>query len=209
MFPPIRMDEERDAEGDDDQAGPRLLPQAHELPDAHPDLQGARAQLPRPADAPGRERHRLPQRALRRAARPDPRARIHPGRLAPVRHARAARGRSARVLEFVISMLRDFGLDDFELELSMRDDEKSKWIGTDGVLGVLDQRPAQRRARERAQAHRGARRGRVLRSEDRPEDEGCDRPHLAALDRAGRPQPARALRPRVHRTGRRRSTARS
>jgi threonyl-tRNA synthetase len=28
-------------------------------------------------------------------------------------------------------MLRDFGLDDFELELSMRDDEKEKWIGSD------------------------------------------------------------------------------
>ncbi|HWM35001.1 MAG TPA: threonine--tRNA ligase [Pseudolysinimonas sp.] len=38
---------------------------------------------------------------------------------------------ATKVLEFVISMLRDFGLDDFELELSMRDDEKSKWIGTD------------------------------------------------------------------------------
>ncbi|ALJ20359.1 threonine--tRNA ligase [Microbacterium sp. No. 7] len=38
---------------------------------------------------------------------------------------------ATHVLEFVISMLRDFGLDDFELELSMRDDEKSKWIGTD------------------------------------------------------------------------------
>ncbi|MDN3494327.1 threonine--tRNA ligase [Planococcus sp. APC 4015] len=38
---------------------------------------------------------------------------------------------TTRVLEFVISMLRDFGLDDFELELSMRDDEKSKWIGSD------------------------------------------------------------------------------
>ncbi|MCB1273957.1 MAG: threonine--tRNA ligase, partial [Leucobacter sp.] len=36
---------------------------------------------------------------------------------------------ATRVLEFVISMLRDFGLEDFELELSMRDDEKSKWIG--------------------------------------------------------------------------------
>ncbi|WP_458041540.1 MULTISPECIES: threonine--tRNA ligase [Bacteria] len=36
-----------------------------------------------------------------------------------------------RVLDFVISMLRDFGLEDFELELSMRDEEKSKWIGTD------------------------------------------------------------------------------
>lgn len=37
----------------------------------------------------------------------------------------------AKVIEFIISMLRDFGLDDFELELSMRDDEKSKWIGND------------------------------------------------------------------------------
>lgn len=40
-------------------------------------------------------------------------------------------GEVKSVLEFVISMLRDFGLDDFELELSLRDDEKSKWIGTD------------------------------------------------------------------------------
>ncbi|MGL4255828.1 MAG: threonine--tRNA ligase [Microbacterium sp.] len=38
---------------------------------------------------------------------------------------------ATRVLEFVVSMLRDFGLDDFELELSMRDDEKDKWIGSD------------------------------------------------------------------------------
>ncbi len=36
-----------------------------------------------------------------------------------------------KVLEFILSMLRDFGLTDFELELSMKDDEKSKWIGTD------------------------------------------------------------------------------
>ena len=40
-------------------------------------------------------------------------------------------GETAKVLEFVISMLRDFGLDDFELELSMRDDEKTKWLGSD------------------------------------------------------------------------------
>src|SRR5690606_36584781 len=34
-----------------------------------------------------------------------------------------------RVLEFVLALLRDYGLTEFELELSMRDDEKSKWIG--------------------------------------------------------------------------------
>ncbi len=38
---------------------------------------------------------------------------------------------ATKVVEFVISMLRDFGLEEFELELSMRDDEKSKWIGSD------------------------------------------------------------------------------
>jgi threonyl-tRNA synthetase len=34
-----------------------------------------------------------------------------------------------KVLQFVLSLLRDFGLTEFELELSMRDDEKDKWIG--------------------------------------------------------------------------------
>ncbi|WP_045280867.1 threonine--tRNA ligase [Microbacterium oxydans] len=37
----------------------------------------------------------------------------------------------AKVLDFILSMLRDFGLTDFELELSMKDDEKSKWIGSE------------------------------------------------------------------------------
>ena len=55
-------------------------------------------------------------------------------------------GEATRVLDFVISMLRDFGLEDFELELSMRDDEKDKWIGSRRVLGVLDERPPQRRS---------------------------------------------------------------
>lgn len=40
-------------------------------------------------------------------------------------------GEVTKVLEFIIAMLRDFGLDQFELELSMRDDEKAKWIGSD------------------------------------------------------------------------------
>ena len=38
---------------------------------------------------------------------------------------------AGKVLEFIISMLRDFGLEDFELELSMKDNEKDKWIGTE------------------------------------------------------------------------------
>ncbi len=74
----------------DHQARPGLLPEADELPDAHPHLQGAGAQLPRSADAARRERHRVPQRAVGCAARSHPRARLHPGRLAPLRHARSS-----------------------------------------------------------------------------------------------------------------------
>jgi threonyl-tRNA synthetase len=38
-------------------------------------------------------------------------------------------GEVQRTLELVISMLRDFGLTDFYLELSTRDDVKDKWLG--------------------------------------------------------------------------------
>jgi threonyl-tRNA synthetase len=40
---------------------------------------------------------------------------------------------TTKVLEFVLSLLSDFGLTDFRLELSMRDDEKSKWIGDEAI----------------------------------------------------------------------------
>ncbi|WP_241249359.1 threonine--tRNA ligase [Agrococcus sp. KRD186] len=40
---------------------------------------------------------------------------------------------TTKVLEFVLSLLNDFGLTDFRLELSMRDDEKSKWIGDEAI----------------------------------------------------------------------------
>src|SRR3954454_1060788 len=40
------------------------------------------------------------------------------------------------LLDFVLSLLRDFGLDDFYLELSTRDDSKDKFIGTDEQWAV-------------------------------------------------------------------------
>ncbi len=39
----------------------------------------------------------------------------------------------ASTLELVLSMLRDFGLTDFYLELSTRDDVKDKWLGDDSM----------------------------------------------------------------------------
>ena len=56
--------------------------EADELPGAHPDLPPGDQVLPRPAAAAVRERLLPPQRAARRAARPDARAPVHPGRRA-------------------------------------------------------------------------------------------------------------------------------
>src|SRR6201996_890963 len=71
-----------------------LLPEADELPDAHPDLRGARAVLPRAAAAAVRVRHGVPVREVRRGARPDPGPRLHPGRLAHLLHPGSAAGRA-------------------------------------------------------------------------------------------------------------------
>ena len=66
--------------------GRELLPQGDELPDAQPDLQVARAVLPRAAAAALRVRLGLPLREVRRRPRPDPGPRDDPGRLALLRH---------------------------------------------------------------------------------------------------------------------------
>ena len=75
-----------------DRGRARLRHQADELPRPRPDLQARAALVPRAAAAHGRVRHRAPLRAVRRAARPDARARLHAGRRAYVLH-RGADGR--------------------------------------------------------------------------------------------------------------------
>ena len=77
-----------------------------------PDLQSAPAQLSRPAAAPRRVRLLPSQRAVRRAARPDAGARLHPGRRPHLLHARADHGRDRGVLRAAASVYRDFGYDD-------------------------------------------------------------------------------------------------
>ena len=89
MFPAMHLDEERRRGGQRHQAGAGLLPQAHELPDAPPDLPGARPQLSRAAAAAGGVRHRVPLREERNPLGPDPRARPDPGRRARLRDPRA------------------------------------------------------------------------------------------------------------------------
>ena len=74
-----------------------------------------------------RVRHGLPVREVRRAARPDPHPRLHPGRQPHLLHAGAAERRArSRLLDFILSLLRDFGLTEFEAELATRPD---KFVG--------------------------------------------------------------------------------
>lgn len=131
MFPPIQMDEERDAEGNVTKQGQDYYLKPMNCP-MHILIFKERARSYR--DLPMRlaENGTVYRNELSGALHGLTRVRgftqddshlfVTPDQL---------EGEATRVLEFVISMLRDFGLDDFELELSMRDDEKDKWIGSD------------------------------------------------------------------------------
>ncbi len=76
--------------------GHRVLPEAHELPDAHPDLPEPDPELPGAAAAAVRVRHRVPLREVGRGPRPHPRARAHDGRRAHLRD-QGADGRGAAI----------------------------------------------------------------------------------------------------------------
>ncbi|WP_350349985.1 threonine--tRNA ligase [Agromyces sp. G08B096] len=131
MFPPIVMDEERDAEGNITKQGQDYYLKPMNCP-MHILIYKERARSYR--DLPMRlaENGTVYRNELSGALHGLTRVRgftqddshlfVTPEQLEE---------EATRVLEFVISMLRDFGLEDFELELSMRDDEKSKWIGSD------------------------------------------------------------------------------
>ncbi|KAA9110536.1 threonine--tRNA ligase [Microbacterium rhizomatis] len=129
MFPPIRMDEERDAQGEITKQGIDYYLKPMNCP-MHILIYRERARSYR--DLPMRlaENGTVYRNELSGALHGLTRVRgftqddahlfVTPEQL---------EGEVANVLEFVLSLLRDFGLSDFELELSMRDDEKSKWIG--------------------------------------------------------------------------------
>ncbi|MEV1129448.1 threonine--tRNA ligase [Agromyces sp. NPDC049794] len=131
MFPPIRMDEERDPEGNVIKHGQDYYLKPMNCP-MHILIYKERARSYR--DLPMRlaENGTVYRNELSGALHGLTRVRgftqddshlfVTPEQLEE---------EATKVISFVISMLRDFGLDDFELELSMRDDEKDKWIGSD------------------------------------------------------------------------------
>lgn len=131
MFPPIRMDEETDAEGTITKAGQDYYLKPMNCP-MHILIYKERARSYRDLPLRLAENGTVYRNELSGALHGLTRVRgftqddshlfVTPEQL---------EAEATRVLEFVISMLRDFGLDDFELELSMRDDEKAKWIGSD------------------------------------------------------------------------------
>ncbi len=107
------------------------------------------------------------------------------------------------LLDFVLDVLRDYGLDDFYLELSTKPEGKA--VGTDEEWDEATEALRQHCRRCRARAGDGRGRRRVLRPEDLRADPRRDRSHVADVDDPARlPAPA-ALRPPLH--GRRQRAA--
>ena len=103
----------------------------------------------------------------------------------------------ASLLDFILSVLRAFGFDDFTFNLSTKD--PNKYVGSDEMWD--DATEALRQALDKhglAVRHQGRRRG-VLRPEDRRRRPRRDRTVVAAVDHPGRLQPPRAVRSRVRR----------
>ena len=98
-------------------------------------------------------------------------------------------------LELVKIVFSTLGMDDYRVRIGLRDPDSSKYVGDPAKWDKAEAALREAAADARRRLHRRARRGRVLRTEDRLRGQGRDRPRMAARHRAGRLQPARALRP--------------
>ena len=103
----------------------------------------------------------------------------------------------ASLLDFVMSVLRAFGFDEFTANLSTKD--PNKYVGDDAIWDKATEALACRAGQVRAAVQGQGGRRRLLRAEDRHRRARCDRSHLAAQHDPGRLQPSRAVRPRVRR----------
>ena len=157
----------------------------------------------------GRVRHGLPLRADRRAERPDARARLHPGRRPPVRHAGTAAGRihgrgradPVRVQHARADRLPRARRHPRPAERQVRRRCRA--------VGPGDRGASSRRATKLRPALYGRRgRGGVLRPEARLHRPRVLRREVAAWHGAGGLQPAGPLRPGIHRRGQQRAPRR-
>ena len=128
-------------------------------------------------------------------ARPDPRARHDPGRLALLRHPRAGgrRGQApAELLPRPVPRLRARRL--LPRAVDPRRQEQGQVPGLRRGLGDRHRDPAEGRRRVGPRAGARPRRRGVLRPEDLRPGAGRDRPHLADVDGAVRLRPAGRVR---------------
>ena len=189
-----RLVRRRHVPADGARRGHGLLPQADELPVPHPDLQEPHAVVPRPAAAALRVRDGVPLREVGRRARPHPRAGHDPGRRAHLHAPRSRWSRSSQsLLHFVLDVLRDYGLDDFYLELSTKPPGKA--VGTDEEWDEATEALRRGRVGDRPRARDGRGRRRVLRPEDLGAGARRDRADVADVDDPARLPAAAALRP--------------
>ena len=143
-----------------------------------------------------------------RRPRPDPGAGHDPGRRPHLLHQgpdgrRAGRPRS----HFVLDLLRDYGLDDFYLELSTRPEGKA--VGTDAEWEEATETLRSVAEAKDLELVHGRGRRRLLRPQDLGADPRRHRPHVADVDHPARLPDAPALRHGVHRRRRRAPTRRS
>ncbi len=103
-------------------------------------------------------------------------------------------------LDFATDTLKTFGFNEYKAEISTWDGGASgKYDGEADELGTGRRRAAQGLRPPRNPRHGDSGRSGVLRAEDRRQAGGCDRPALAAFDRAVRFHAAAAIRARIHR----------
>ena len=103
-------------------------------------------------------------------------------------------------LNFVLGLLKDYGLDDFYLELSTKNEDK--FVGDDATWDEATRTLAEVAEASGLELDPGSGRSRVLRPQDLRPGQGRPRPHLADVHHPAGLQPAGALRAGV--PGRRR-----
>ena len=169
MYPPMEMD------------GGVVLPEADELPDALPDLQSRAAQLPRAAAAAVRARARCtatsgPARCTASCASAASR------RTTATSSARRSSSPTscARCSRSCSRLLRAFGFDEFEAQLSTRARRSRSAPTRSGTRPPT--RCAPRSSAEGLPYDGGRGRRRVLRAQDRRRRPRRHRPQVAAVD---------------------------
>ncbi len=102
-------------------------------------------------------------------------------------------------LSLVKIILSTLGMNDYRVRVGLRDPRLKQVHGPQGELGQGRGRLPRRGEDTGRRVHGGARRGRVLRAEDRLHGQGRDRARVAAGDGPGGLQPARPIRPHLQR----------